>query len=77
MLSNVKYHLLKMVSSILCRMPYKNILAIGSFLGPAIMNRIPKQRNRGIEQIMTGLIIRSIWRLHMQRGKGLWGLLPT
>lgn len=23
MLSNVKYHLLKMVSSILCRMPYK------------------------------------------------------
>ena len=55
MLSNVKYHLLKMVSSILCRMPYKNILAIGSFLGPAIMNRIPKQRNRGIEQIMTGL----------------------
>ena len=46
MLSNVKYHLLKMVSSILCRMPYKNILAIGSFLGPAIMNRIPKQRNR-------------------------------
>ena len=56
MLSNVKYHLLKMVSSILCRMPYKNILAIGSFLGPAIMNRIPKQRNRGIEQIMTGLL---------------------
>ena len=28
MLSNVKYYLLKMVSSILCRMPYKNILAI-------------------------------------------------
>ena len=56
MLSNVKYHLLKMVSSILCRMPYKNILAIGSFLGPAIMNRIPKQRNRGIEQIMTDLL---------------------
>ncbi|MFQ7108946.1 MAG: hypothetical protein ACLRP4_03680 [Dialister invisus] len=121
MLSNVKYYLLKMVSSILCRMPYKNILAIGSFLGPAIMNRIPKQRNRGIEQIMTGLLCEredaerllnkvyqrvgmsamemlymprlcreklhideyvsidhpGIWRLHMQRGKGLWGLLPT
>lgn len=33
MLSNVKYHLLKMVSSILCRMPYKNILAIRFFSG--------------------------------------------
>lgn len=50
-----KYSLLKGVSRILCMMSYKRILAIGAFLGPAIMNRISKQRNRGIEQIMTGM----------------------
>lgn len=33
MLSNVKYHLLKMVSSILCRMPYKNIFSYRFFSG--------------------------------------------
>ena len=39
----------------LCRMSYDRILSIGRFLGPCIMNRIAKQRNRGLEQIMTGL----------------------
>ena len=36
-------------------MSYDRILSIGRFLGPCIMNRIAKQRNRGIEQIMTGM----------------------
>ena len=33
MLSNVKYHLLKMVSSILCRMPYKKYFSDRFFSG--------------------------------------------
>jgi len=49
-----KYGLLKGISNLLCMMSHRRILSIGRFLGPAIMNRIQKQRNRGIEQIMTG-----------------------
>lgn len=52
---DVRYRILKGISNMLCRMSYDRILSIGRFLGPCIMNRIAKQRNRGLEQIMTGL----------------------
>jgi len=50
-----KYRLLKGISGILCGMSYDKILAIGRFLGPLIMNRIQKQKKRGISQLMSGL----------------------
>ena len=52
---DVRYRILKGISNMLCHMSYDRILSIGRFLGPCIMNRIAKQRNRGLEQIMTGL----------------------
>lgn len=55
MLFNVRYGILKGISSLLCSMSYDSILAIGRFLGPCIMNRIAKQKKRGIRQIMIGL----------------------
>ena len=55
MLFNVRYGILKGISSLLCSMSYDRILAIGRFLGPCIMNRIAKQKKRGIRQIMIGL----------------------
>ena len=55
MLFNVRYGFLKGLSSLICAMSYDRILAIGRFLGPFIMNRIAKQKKRGIEQIMFGL----------------------
>ena len=55
MLFNVRYGFLKGLSSLICAMSYDRILAIGRFLGPFIMNRIAKQKMRGIEQIMFGL----------------------
>lgn len=55
MLFNVRYGILKGISSLLCSMSYDHILAIGRFLGPCIMNRIAKQKKRGIRQIMIGL----------------------
>ena len=58
MLFNVRYGLLKGISHLLCRMSYDRILSIGRVLGPCIMNRIAKQRNRGIEQMMRGMGIR-------------------
>lgn len=50
-----KYRLLKGISGLLCGMSYEKILAIGRFLGPLIMNRIQKQKKRGISQLMSGL----------------------
>lgn len=58
MLFNVRYGLLKGISHLLCGMSYDRILSIGRVLGPCIMNRIAKQRNRGIEQMMRGMGIR-------------------
>ncbi len=55
MLFELKYGLLKGISRIVCSLSYERILSIGKFLGPAVMNHIAKQRNRGLEQIMTGL----------------------
>ncbi len=51
----LKYRILKGTSDLLCRLPYDKILWIGRFIGPLVMNRIKKQKNRGLEQIMTGL----------------------
>lgn len=55
MLYTTRYRLLKGLSSLLCHMSYDRILSIGRALGPFVMNRISKQKKRGIEQIMTGL----------------------
>lgn len=52
---DIRYGILKGISRLLCTMSYDRILSIGRFLGPCIMQRITKQRNRGIEQIMTGM----------------------
>lgn len=51
----LKYRILKGTSDLLCRLSYDKILCIGRFIGPLVMNRIKKQKNRGLEQIMTGL----------------------
>ncbi len=51
----LKYRVLKGISDLLCRLSYDKILCIGRFVGPLVMNRIKKQKNRGLEQIMTGL----------------------
>lgn len=50
-----RYILLKGISKILCKMSYTRILSIGKFVGPFIMNKIKKQKKRGIYQIMSGL----------------------
>lgn len=55
MSSELKYGLLKGISRLLCAMSHDRLLAIGGFLGPLVMNRIQKQKRRGIEQIMTGM----------------------
>ena len=55
MSDTLKYHLLKGLSNALCSMSYDHILEIGKFLGPVIMERISKQKKRGLEQIQTGL----------------------
>lgn len=51
----LKYRVLKGISDLLCRLSYDKILCIGRFVGPLVMNRIKKQKKRGLEQIMTGL----------------------
>lgn len=51
-----KYRLLKGVSALLCKLSYDRILSIGRVLGPFIMNRIQKQKQRGISQLMSGLL---------------------
>ena len=57
MSSQFKYAFLKGLSGLMCSMSYDRVLSIGRFLGPAIMNRIKKQRERGISQLMGGLSI--------------------
>ena len=49
--ATLKYRFLKGFSRLLCSMSYEHILSIGKFLGPTIMERISKQRNRGLEQV--------------------------
>lgn len=55
MSAELKYGILKGISRLICAMSHDRILASGRFLGPLIMNRIQKQKRRGIEQIMTGM----------------------
>lgn len=51
----LKYRILKGTSHLLCKLSYDKILCVGRFIGPLVMNRIQKQKKRGLEQIMTGL----------------------
>lgn len=55
MSAQLKYNVLRVISRLLCRLSHDHLIAIGRFLGPLIMNRIKKQRRRGIDQIMTGM----------------------
>lgn len=51
----LRYGILKGMSQLLCRLSYGRILSIGRFVGPLVMNRIKKQKRRGLDQLMTGL----------------------
>lgn len=55
MSGHIRYVVLKGISNLLCRCSYDRILSIGAFLGPLVMNRIGKQKRRGLEQIKMGL----------------------
>lgn len=55
MFYRVRYGILKGISGLLCHMSYDRILAIGRSLGPFILNRISKQKERGLRQIMMGM----------------------
>ena len=55
MSGHIRYAVLKGISNLLCRCSYDRILSIGAFLGPLVMNRIGKQKRRGLEQIKMGL----------------------
>ena len=57
MSSSLRYAFLKGVSRLICALSYDKVLAFGRFLGPTVMNRIKKQRERGISQLMSGLMI--------------------
>ena len=57
MLFRLRHGLLAGLSRLICMMSYDRILSVGAFLGPFIMNRIAKQKERGIEQIMQGLSV--------------------
>lgn len=50
-----KYGILKGISRLICACSHDRILAIGRFLGPFILNRIQKQKRRGLSQIMMGM----------------------
>ncbi len=52
-----RYTFLKGASRLSCALSYDRLLTVGRFLGPTIMNRIKKQRERGISQLMDGLSI--------------------
>lgn len=53
----LRYRILKGLSHLLCSLSYERILGIGRFLGPFIMNRIKKQKLRGLHQLETGLLV--------------------
>lgn len=55
MSGHIRYAVLKGISNLLCRCSYDRILSIGAFFGPLVMNRIGKQKRRGLEQIKMGL----------------------
>lgn len=55
MLYGLRYGILKGLSAFICTLSYERVLTIGRFLGPFILNRIGKQKKRGLEQIMTGM----------------------
>jgi KDO2-lipid IV(A) lauroyltransferase len=50
-----RYRIIKQISSALCSLSYERVLVIGRRMGPLIMNRIEKQKTRGLEQICQGL----------------------
>lgn len=53
----LRYGILKGISHVLCCLSYERILSIGRILGPLIMNRIKKQKLRGLHQLETGLLV--------------------
>lgn len=55
MFYGLRYGILKGLSAFICSLSYERVLSAGRFLGPFILNRIGKQKKRGLEQIMTGM----------------------
>ncbi len=55
MLGELRYKSIKTISRLICTMSYKRILCVGQITGPFIMNRIEKQKKRGINQICLGM----------------------
>lgn len=52
---NAEYTFLNTMSRMLCRMRYERVLAIGRRLGPTVLQRLKKPRDRALSQMMTGL----------------------
>lgn len=50
-----RYQIIRQISFVLCRLSYGRVLAIGKRMGPLIMNRIEKQKKRGLDQICQGM----------------------
>ena len=50
-----QYHLVKGISWLVCRLPYKLILLIGACLGPVYGLIAKKQKLRGINNIKIGM----------------------
>ena len=50
-----QYHLVKGISWLVCRLPYKLILLIGASLGPVYGLIAKKQKLRGIKNIKIGM----------------------
>lgn len=50
-----QYTLLMQLSKLICKMSYERILSIGRFLGPAVLQRLPKPRERAASQMMTAM----------------------
>ena len=54
-----QYHLVKGISWLVCRLPYKLILLIGASLGPVYGLIAKKQKLRGIKNIKIGMNMKS------------------
>jgi len=52
-----QYHLLKLLSSLVCLLPYSLLLKLGGLLGRLYYNIAPRQRNRALDQIKESLNI--------------------
>ena len=52
---NAEYTFWNTMSRMLCQMRYERVLAIGRWLGPTVLQRLKKPRDRALSQMMTGL----------------------